>query len=64
MLNPPFLDEPTNLACTPMNSSTLMFSWTIPANGLFTVDGYHLNLQRTDNIRVETIPVRPISPTD
>ncbi|XP_061198285.1 uncharacterized protein LOC133206349, partial [Saccostrea echinata] len=50
------LDEPTNLSCTPINSTTLMFSWTIPANGLFTVNGYHLNLERIDNIKVENFP--------
>lgn len=50
-------DEPTNLSCTPLNSSTLMFSWNLPSSGVFTVNGYHLNLQRTDNIRKENIPV-------
>lgn len=50
-------DEPTNLSCTPLNSSTLMFSWNLPTSGVFTVNGYHLNLQRTDNIRKENIPV-------
>ena len=52
------IDEPTNLACTSPDSTTLTFTWTLPAGGAGVVQGYHLDMVRTDGIKVDVVPVR------
>ncbi|KAK3083923.1 hypothetical protein FSP39_005420 [Pinctada imbricata] len=53
--------EPTNLVCTPKNSTILEFTWTLPAGGAGVVQGYHLDLVRTDNVKIDILPTVTIN---
>ncbi|XP_053376580.1 contactin-3-like [Mercenaria mercenaria] len=43
--------DPTSLACTAINSTTLQVTWTQASSG--TVAGYHLDIERVDGLKVE-----------
>ncbi|XP_052075411.1 protein sidekick-1-like [Mytilus californianus] len=49
-------NEVTNLACAPSSSTSLIFTWDRPSDPSRVVQGYILNLERTDNLIVDALP--------
>ena len=51
--------DPSNLACTAINSTAVAVTWTQASD--VSVLGYHIDVARVDGLRVEpTIPVQNI----